>query len=210
MTTDLAQPMDRVYTTEELLTILAQERQACLRGERLDIKAARTGHPVYDRFFSSEGIQKYAAFDGFRASIHAYQREHDVSGLIWQVLELGDRPIQFPEVHPDLVALDADLVLLRQWRDPILEFWSEGTDGLTLYQSLHKGKTFVPISSLDVARLGLRSEWASLRKSERGEFLEVVLQLSWGRPEQAGTWRHWPQSGSEFIHAVRPGQQPIG
>lgn len=205
----MAQPMDRVYTTKELLTILAQERQACLRGERLDIKAATTGHPVYDRFFSSEGIQKYAAFDGFRAAIHAYQREHGVSGLIWQALEWGDRAIQFPEVHPDLVALDADLELLRQWRDPILEVWRLGTDDLSLYQSVQKGKTFVAISQPDVERLVVRSEWASLRKSERGEFLEVVLQLSWGRPEEAGTWRHWPQSGSEYVHAVRPGQQPI-
>lgn len=201
--------MDRVYTTEELLTILAQERNACLRGERLDLKAATTGHPVYDRFFSSEGVQKYAAFDGFRAAIHAYQRQHGVSGLIWHEIALGDRPLAFPELHPDLTALDSDLEMLRQWRDPILELWQWGTADLDLYQCVQKGKTFVPIPRQDVDRLVARSEWASLRKSERGEFLEVVLQLSWGRPEEAGTWRHWPQSGSEYVHAVRPGQQPI-
>lgn len=41
------------------------------------------------------------------------------------------------------------------------------------------------------------------------ELLEMLLQLGWGQPSEAGDRRGWPQSGSENIHAVKPGQRPI-
>jgi hypothetical protein len=34
--------------------------------------------------------------------------------------------------------------------------------------------------------------------------------LGWGKPEVARYRRGFPESGSEFVHAVYPGQQPLG
>jgi hypothetical protein len=53
-------------------------------------------------------------------------------------------------------------------------------------------------------------QWSGLWKWENSNFLEIILQLGWGKPEEACYKRGFPASGSEFIHAVNPGKQPIG
>lgn len=45
---------------------------------------------------------------------------------------------------------------------------------------------------------------------ENSSFLEMILQLGWGKPEEAYYKRGRPGSGSEYIHAVNPGNRPIG
>lgn len=43
--------MSKIYSTEELIQILNQERQACLKGERLNLRATpAVGNPVVDCF----------------------------------------------------------------------------------------------------------------------------------------------------------------
>lgn len=55
-----------------------------------------------------------------------------------------------------------------------------------------------------------RTEWASLCLFTNSQFLEIILQLGWGKPEEASYKRGFPASGSEYIHAVNPGNRPIG
>jgi hypothetical protein len=49
-----------------------------------------------------------------------------------------------------------------------------------------------------------------LLKWENPNFLEIILQLGWGQPQEAAYKRGRPLAGSEFIHAVNPGCYPIG
>lgn len=46
-----------VYSTEELINILASERRACMNGERLNLAASASGNPLLDKFLKPEGIQ---------------------------------------------------------------------------------------------------------------------------------------------------------
>jgi len=50
----------------------------------------------------------------------------------------------------------------------------------------------------------------TLLKWENPNFLELILQLGWGQPQEATYKRGRPLAGSEFIHAVNPGCYPIG
>ncbi|WP_413172039.1 hypothetical protein [Anabaena azotica] len=202
--------MSKVYTTQELIQILAAERQACLKGERLKLEVKVSGNPVIDQFITTEGLQKFTAYQDFKASIHEYQRENLVSGIVWKELTIKSKTLHYPEVDAQLIALNSDLEILKAAKNSIFQFWQEITGDMELYLSISNGKQHEKINKLDVERIAQRTEWASLIKWENTNFLEVILQMGWGKPEEAAYKRGRPHSGSEFIHAVNPGNYPIG
>ncbi|MGE5655390.1 MAG: hypothetical protein ACM37W_02020 [Actinomycetota bacterium] len=202
--------MSKIYSTSELIQILAEERQACLRGKRLNLAAMpSTGNPVIDKFLKTEGVQKFTAYQDFKAAVHDYQREHQVSGIIWRQLTVNEHSLCYPTVDDQLIALPKDLKVMKDARGSILEFWQKVTVGMDFYLSVNHGKDYRQIEPEDVGAIEQRTEWASLWKWEKLDFLEILLQLGWGKPEEAYYKRGWPMSGSEYIHAVKPGQRPI-
>jgi hypothetical protein len=59
-------------------------------------------------------------------------------------------------------------------------------------------------------RIIQRSQWATLSCDENPRFLEIIIQLEWGQPAEASDKTGFPISGNEYIHAVNPGNLPIG
>ncbi|AFY48673.1 hypothetical protein Nos7524_2855 [Nostoc sp. PCC 7524] len=202
--------MSKVYTTEELIQILAAERQACLKGERLKLEVTVSGNPLIDQFIRTDGLQKFTAYQDFKAAIHDYQREYLVSGIIWRDMTVKGKSLRYPEVDAQLIALSSDLAILKSAKNSIWNFWCEVTAQMDLYLSFNNSKQHQKITASDVERIAQRTEWASLWKWENSNFLEIILQLGWGKPEEASYKRGRPNSGSEFIHAVNPGNLPIG
>jgi len=202
--------MAQVYSTQDLIEILAQERQACLAGKRLYMnESASSGHPILDHFLQTEGLQKYNAFQGFKAAVHRYQEQEQVSGLIWQDVAVQDEQLRFPMVHPQLTALPDDLAQLEGYVALLVALWERATQGMDLYLAVEQGKKFVPASTAHVRAIAARSQWATLQAWERQDFKEILLQLGWGQPSEAAHWRAWPDSGSEYLHGVLPGCKPI-
>ncbi|NET24918.1 MULTISPECIES: hypothetical protein [unclassified Okeania] len=202
--------MSKVYSTTELIDILAEERQACLQGQRLNLAATpRTGNPVVDHFLKPEAFQKFTAYQDFKAAVHRYQTEYLVSGIVWRQVTVNDKIISFPVVHEQLIALLSDLEILQAAKVSVLNFWSQVTTGMDLYLSVGSGRDFRKIEIQEVEAIAQRTEWANMLKWEKSNFLEMLLQLGWGKPELAAYRRGWPNSGSEYIHAVKPGKQPI-
>ncbi|WP_414588243.1 hypothetical protein [Scytonema sp. PCC 10023] len=202
--------MSKVYTTEQLIQILRSERQACLTGKRLKLAVTVSGNPVIDQFIRTDGLQKFTAYQDFKATIHEYQREHQVSGIVWREVAVKGKTLRYPEVDAQLIALSSDIETLKAAKNDILEFWNEVTVGMDLYLSCNHGKTYQQIIKADVDRIAHRTEWTSLWKWENTNFLEIILHLGWGQPEEACYKRGFPISGSESIHAVNPGHRPIG
>jgi hypothetical protein len=202
--------MYKVYTTQELIEILAAERLACLKGERLKLEVKVSGNPIIDQFITTEGLQKFTAYQDFKASIHEYPRENQVSGILWKDLTVKGKTLHYPEVDAQLIALNSDLEILKSAKKSMLEFWDQITAEMDLYLSVSNGKLHEKINTLDVERIAQRTEWASFLKWENSNFLELILQMGWGKPEEAAYKRGRPHSGSEFIHAVNPGNFPIG
>jgi hypothetical protein len=81
---------------------------------------------------------------------------------------------------------------------------------MDLYLSMSGGKFHQQMTLADGDRIIDRSEWASLSQQGKSTSLEIILQLGWGVPEEATYRRGFPHSGSECIHAVNPGNQPLG
>lgn len=201
--------MSKTYTTKELIKILADERHACLNGQRLNLAAKASGHPVIDKLLKPDGIQKFRAYQDFKAAVHHYQREHQVSGVVWRDVTVRGKTLRLPEVDSQLIALPSDIETLKAAKVSILEFWHEVTAGMELYLSVNNGKDHRPVTPADVGRISYRTEWASLSKWEKSDFMEMVLQMGWGKPEEAAYKRGWPNSGSEYVHAVNSGNLPI-
>lgn len=201
--------MSEVYSTEELIKILANERRACMNGERLNLAASASGNPLLDQFLKPDGIQKFSAYRDFKAVVHRYQRQHQVSGIVWRQLTLKGNTLRYPAVDEQLVALPSDMETLTAAKASIIEFWLSVTQDMDLYLSIHSGKDYRQIKPNEVEAIAQRTEWASLYEHGNSHFLEIVLQLGWGKPEEASYKRGWPTSGSEYIHAVNPGQRPI-
>ncbi|MFQ4142872.1 hypothetical protein [Chlorogloeopsis sp. ULAP02] len=202
--------MSKVYTTEELIKILSVERQACLKGDRLKLEIKVSGNPVIDQFIRTDGLQKFTAYQDFKAAIHDYQRKYQVSGIVWREVTVKGKTLRYPEVDSQLIALSDDLDILKAAKNSVLEFWDTVTVEMDLYLSVNHGKQYQQIIKVDVDRIAHRTEWASLCSFEKSHFLEIVLQMGWGQPEEACYKRGFPASGSEFIHAVNPGNSPIG
>ncbi|NJL64391.1 MAG: hypothetical protein HC903_24410 [Methylacidiphilales bacterium] len=201
--------MTKVYTTKELIQILASERQACLKGERLKLDVTVSGSPILDQFIQAEGLQKFTAYQDFKAAIHQYQCENNVSGIIWREVTVKGKKLSYPEVDGQLIALASDIEILKAVKNEVLEFWESVTVGMDLYLSINQGKLHQQVEKEDYLHIAKRTEWSGLLVYEKSEFLEIVLQLGWGQPEEASYKRGFPASGSEYIHAVNPGQQPI-
>ena len=201
--------MSEVYSTEELIKILADERRACMNGQRLNLAASASGNPLIDRFLKPDGIQKFSAYRDFKAAVHGYQRQHQVSGIIWRQLTMKGKTLRYPAVDEQLVALASDLEILKAAKASIFAFWSQMTQGMDLYLSINTGKDYRQIMFNDVRAITYRTEWASLFEYGNSTFLEIILQLGWGKPEEASYKRGWPTSGSDYIHAVNPGKLPI-
>jgi hypothetical protein len=106
--------MSKVYSTAELIQILEAERQACLQGRRLNLtETPSTGNPVIDRFLTSEGVQKFTAYQNFKAAVHEYQQEHQVSGIVWREMTVKGNTLRYPAVDDQLIALPIDLMTLK-------------------------------------------------------------------------------------------------
>jgi hypothetical protein len=198
------------YTTEDLVQILAAEQRACVNGQRLNLTVTQARiNPLIDRFLNTEGLQKFTAYAEFRATIHRYQIEHQVSGIVWRHLTLRGQSLAYPIVHDQLIALPEDLTILKQAKPQVLEFWHHITVGMALYLAVNAGREHRPLIASDIAGISDRTEWATITSHGEGDRLVVMLQLGWGNPRDALDWRSFPASGSEQICAVAPNRPPI-
>ena len=172
--------MSNIYNTQELIQILATERQACLKGERLKLELTVSGNPFIDQFVRTDGLQRFTAYQDFKASIHEYQRENQVSGIIWKDITVKGKNLHYPEIDAELIALESDLEILKSAKNAILEFWYLVTGEMDLYLSFSNGKQHQKVIKVDVERITQRTEWATLLKWENPNFLRNYFTIRLG------------------------------
>ena len=202
--------MDEVYTTQELVDILRRERVACVRGERLNLAVGYSGHQVIDRFVNPQAIQKFTAYQDFKATIHRYQKQHQVSGILWHELTINHQTLRYPAVHENLIALQTDIEILQQAKAAVVEFWDWATQGMDFYLSVCHKKDYQKISPFSMVEMIKHSQWATICKWENVHFKEIILQLGLSAIELVDRPPENLHLATEDIHAVNPGSRPIG
>ncbi|HEY9649124.1 MAG TPA: hypothetical protein V6C95_00565, partial [Coleofasciculaceae cyanobacterium] len=138
------------------------------------------------------------------------QQQHQVSGIVWRQLTVKGTTLRYPAVDDQLIALPSDLETIKAAKASILAFWWQVTRDMDVYLSINLGRDYSQIQPNEVEAITRKTEWANLTLHGNSNFLEIILQLGWGKPEEASYRWGLPRSGSEYIHAVNPGQRPIG
>lgn len=190
------------YTTEQLLEILDQELRATWKGERVLLSSTeRLDNPVVAKALGAEKLSKVFAIQDFRAQIHEYQRQHQVSGLIWHTCHFKGRSIRFPELHPQLTAIPADKLALMAAKASVIQFWREAIPQLRLWMA---GAPPQPTTPEHIDSLIATTEWAEVAATRS----ELYLSLCWGNPQECHCDWARPESGCERIIAAE--SQPSG
>jgi hypothetical protein len=183
------------YTTEELLGFFDQELRAAWRGERVVLSSEERLNPVVAKAIGTEKLSKVFAVQDFREQIHHYQREHNVSGLVWHTCRFQGRSHQFPELHPQLISIPSDKVALTEAKAGVIDFWRSSIDGLRLWRS---GSPPLPLERSTIERWIEEVEWAEVDATRS----ELYLRLCWGDPKVCHYDWARPDSGCERIVAA--------
>ncbi len=185
-----------VYSTQQLIDILEQELRATWQGKRVLLSTAeRLGDPVVAKAIDLNKVGKVFAYQDFRQQIHDYQRQHQVSGLIWRHCSFNADTIRFPELHNQLVAIAGDKATLMQSKTAIGSFWQKHTTHLNYWLAAHRQRPLRRESFFDLWHEG---EWAELDTTQS----ELFLGICWGDPlEYKYQWAK-PDSGCHRIIAT--------
>ncbi|RMG96572.1 MAG: hypothetical protein D6706_10040 [Chloroflexi bacterium] len=175
--------------------MLDQELRAAWRGERVVLSSNQRLNPVVAKALGTEKLSKVFAVQDFREQIHQYQREHNVSGLVWHTCRFQGRSLQFPEVHPQLIAIPADKAALLAAKTGVIEFWRSSVEGLRLWRP---GPPPQALTRQQVEEWIATTEWAEVDATRT----ELYLTLCWGDPKECHYDWAKPQSGCERIIAA--------
>lgn len=185
-----------IYTTQQLITILEQEMRATWRGERILLSSEnRINNPVLAKAINLEKASKVFAYQDFRRQIHDYQRQNQVSGLIWRTCTYQGQSIQFPELHNQLIPVEGDKETLMKFRRIILDFWQKNTKEMNYWLVADYRR---PIRSDSLEELIQQSEWAEIDAART----ELYLGLCWGNPQDYQYQWAKPHSGCHRIIAA--------
>ncbi len=184
------------YTTQQLIEILETEMRATWRGERILLSSQnRIDNPVLAKAINLEKANKVFAYQDFRRQIHEYQKQYQVSGLIWRKCTFWGQSISFPELHNQLIAVEGDKETLMSFKNEILQFWQTVTQEMKFWLVAHSRR---PLPQDSLGELILQSEWAELDAART----ELYLGLCWGNPQDYQYQWAKPQSGCHRIIAA--------
>lgn len=196
------------YTTQDLIEILDRELKANWKGKRIVLSSEeRIGDPVVSKLLDMEKVSKVFAYQDFRRQIHEYQKQYQVSGLIWRECNFQNKSIRYPEISNQLIPIEGDKATLIQAKDSIINFWRETTSTMKfwLVNTSSKGKLqnnkmagyHQQISLEYLEKLINQTEWAEIDAART----EIYLGLCWGDPlEYRYQWAK-PKSGCDRVIA---------
>ena len=188
------------YTTEELIKFLELELRATWGGKRLIFNAEeKLDNPVVAKAIDLDKMSRVFVFRDFRQQIHEYQRQHQVSGIIWRSITFQDQSLSFPEVYNQLIAIDGDKEILIEAKSKVLDFWYQVTEGMKYYLSSDRNS---PITPSLLKQFSEEAQWAELDAGKE----EVYLGLCWGNPKEY--IYQWAKPESGFHRIIASNNEP--
>ncbi len=189
------------YSTKELIQILEQELQANWQGKRVVLSSEnRLNNPVVSKAINMDKVNKVFAYRDFRSEIHAYQLEHQVSGIIWRESTFKGSKISFPQIHNQLIPIHGDKDILMTYKREILSFWWQVTADLNIWLM---EKTPQKITRETVENFIKLTEWVEIEAAKT----ELYLGLCWGNPAEYQYKWAYPLSG---CHRIISAENPPG
>lgn len=126
------------YTTSELISILdtAIKRSVEIQCACSPLRLPGEDHADWETIFEFNAKNSQTALESYwqqREQIHAYQLEHQVSGLVSDEWTYQGKTIQAFSVHDQLIAIPGDKQVLIQQTPQLIKWWVEVTQGMNLW-----------------------------------------------------------------------------
>ncbi|MDJ0718947.1 MAG: hypothetical protein QNJ54_32765 [Prochloraceae cyanobacterium] len=192
------------YTTQQLIEILDRELRANWRGQRILLSSTdRIDNPVIAKALDPQKLSKVFAYQDFRQQVHQYQRQHQVSGIVWRMSTFQGKSVRTPELHNQLIAVTGDKETLMAAKESILAFWAEVTEKMRFWLASTQptyslGNNRKSIATDQIEELIELAEWAEIDAARE----ELYLGLCWGNPQEHQYQWAYPQSGCYRIIAA--------
>jgi hypothetical protein len=152
-------------------------------------------NPVIEKAIDLKKVGKVFAYQDFRQQIHQYQQNYQVSGIIWRTCTFAGRSLRYPELHNQLVPVAGDKDLLMQYKETVLSFWREMTQGMNYWLVANHRR---PLSLDALEDLIAEAEWAEVDAAQT----ELYLGLCWGNPQEYQYLWAKPKSGCHRVIAA--------
>lgn len=192
-----------LYATDQLIDILDAELRAMWRGDRiLPSSVQRLEHPAIAHMLGAQKLSRCYGYRDFREQIHQYQREHQVSGLVWRSCTFERQIICYPELHNQLIAIPSDREILLEAKTQVLDFWREVTAQIPVWS--HSLPPH-PVASTEVEAIAPQAEWVEIDATRT----ELYLGLCWGDLREYQFPNAKPASGCARFIAARDRPTPI-
>ncbi|ESA38467.1 hypothetical protein N836_31495 [Leptolyngbya sp. Heron Island J] len=166
------------YTTDQLIEIIDSEMMAHIKGEREFVRLDRIE-------------EKFAAITSYhevREQVHAYQKQHGISGVVVETRELPDGSvIRFPVQHDQLDLVDGDMQVLEAARFRVVEAFLEQIAAGQYYlcyriESRDGGEWDMETTPEFIRYFIQGLQWAEISMYDSGE---LVLQVGYGEPHES-------------------------
>lgn len=186
----------RIKTTEELQEIVQREHDSFMNKEKgLPIKLSDEQAEQVERqaglmgaFLGVERMATLSYFHDFKEQIWNYQREHEVSGLLIEEIEVDGKSIRFPSQAYWLILLESDLDILKAAKERMVDFFADYVRNNLVYLSYEiynkEGGNWDMQTTLDfILHFAQDMDWALLSKgSIFGD--QVSLGLGYGSADE--------------------------
>lgn len=175
-----------VYTTLELISILdtAIKRSVEIQCACSPLREPEADHADWETIFEFNAKNSQTALESYwqlREQIHAYQLEHQVSGLVSDQWTYQGKTIEAFCVHDQLIAILGDEQVLIQQTPGLIKWWVEVTQGMNLlwYSPTSECKDDYCVDYEEIWRLAPLAQWASISICDAMTF-EINMWLCWG------------------------------
>ena len=192
------------YSTQQLIQILERELQANWKGERILLSLKeRMDDPILALVMDAKKMSKIFAYPEFRRQIHQYQKDCQVSGIVWRTSTFKGKSILTPELHNQLIPIPGDKEILIAAKESTLTFWREVTENLNFWLSdrfsCDPDDRLQKIDRQLCEKLAANAEWTEIDAAIDA----LYLGLCWGNPQEYQYRWAAPESGYYRIIAAR-------
>lgn len=207
----------KIFTTEELILILESQRNQVMNGIKLIDELERDqGLTIpkqqiedFYRFLSemkSQGVDK--VWDT-RERIWEYQKLHNISGIAYKSVTVGENSYTLPFAHDQLIMVDGDAKILKNaipTTKEAFEQYIKCNPLAYIYLEYHDkwGSTHDIQTTAEaiLRQIDYYSEWCDLGWVELHFYNEHEgrISIGWGNPIDAIYKKHDKKDGSERIN----------
>lgn len=180
-----------IKTTEELFALLESKKFSWIKDEKAvtqisynAYKLAVDYYEIVSAVLGSENTNQTLTYAKLKEIVWEYQRQHQISGVIIETVQLGDKAYRFPVSPKELLAVEGDLDILKAAVPRVIEAFTDYVNSRPIYlcytaydkwDAEHHVQT-----TLEYIKHEARyADWAEITVDDD---TNVSLSLGWGNP----------------------------